>query len=131
MTGDEKLTGRLLGREFAITRRFFSISVPGGDQVLAVPEDLDRQTQVRIVQFSSALSRWDSVVTTPHGSRAWGFWIDTRVSSHTNRSVHAHQRALLEATDVSHGTTLEHGRIFTSGPLPENPPKRDLVANVQ
>jgi hypothetical protein len=63
--------------------------------------------------------------------QAEGFWNDTGVSSHTNRSVHAHQRALLKATDVSHGTTLEHGSIFTSGPTPENPPKRYLVANVQ
>jgi hypothetical protein len=26
---------------------------------------------------------------------------------------------------------LENGSIFTSGPTPENPPKRYLVANVQ
>ena len=24
----------------------------------------------------------------------------------------------------------EHGRVFTSGPAPENPPKRDLVVKV-
>jgi hypothetical protein len=30
-----------------------------------------------------------------------------------------------------HGTTLEHGSIFTSGPTPENPPKRYFVENVQ
>jgi hypothetical protein len=56
---------------------------------------------------------------------------DTGVSSHTIRSVHAHQRAMLKATDVSHGTTLEHGSIFPSGPTPENPPKRYSAENVQ
>ena len=30
-----------------------------------------------------------------------------------------------------HGTTLEHGSIFPSGPQPVNPPKRYVVANVQ
>jgi tRNA C32,U32 (ribose-2'-O)-methylase TrmJ len=63
--------------------------------------------------------------------QAEGFWNDTGVSSHTTRSVHAHQRARLKATDVSHGTTLEHGSIFPSGPKPENPPKRYSVENVQ
>jgi hypothetical protein len=70
-------------------------------------------------------------VTTPCGSRAEGFWNDTGVSSHTNRSVHPHQRAKLKATDVSDGTTCQHGRVFTRSPVLRNPAKRDLVANVQ
>jgi len=52
------------------------------------------------------------------------------VSSHTVRSDHTHQRALLKTTDVSCGTIVERGSIFTSGSEPENPPKRYLVKNV-
>jgi hypothetical protein len=63
--------------------------------------------------------------------QARGFWNDTGVSSHTNRSFHAHERAQLKATHALHGTTEERGSIFTPGPMPENPPKRYLVANVQ
>jgi hypothetical protein len=37
----------------------------------------------------------------------------------------------LKATHALHVTTLEHGSIFTSGPMPENPPKRYFVENVQ
>jgi len=70
-------------------------------------------------------------VTTPYGSRAEGFWNDTGVSSHTNRSFHAHERAMLKATHALHGTTDTRGSIFTPGPTPENPPKRYCVANVQ
>jgi hypothetical protein len=39
-------------------------------------------------------------------------------------------RAKLTATGVSHGTILEHGRVFTHGPTPWNPAKRDSVENV-
>ena len=46
------------------------------------------------------------------------------------RSV-AHQRAKLKAIGVSHGTILEHGGVFTHGPAPWNPAKRDSVENVQ
>jgi hypothetical protein len=42
-------------------------------------------------------------VTTPHGSRAGGFWNDTGVSSHTDSSAHAHKWALLTDCE-SHGT---------------------------
>jgi hypothetical protein len=63
--------------------------------------------------------------------QAEGFWNDAGVSSHTVRSVHTHQRALLKTTDVSYGTIVERGSIFTPGPVPENPPKRYLVENVQ
>jgi hypothetical protein len=59
------------------------------------------------------------------------FWNDAGVSSHTVRSVHAQKRAMLTTTSVSHGTTLEHGRVFTHGPAPWNPSKRDSVENVQ
>jgi hypothetical protein len=55
---------------------------------------------------------------------------DAGVSSHTVRSVHAQQRATLKTTSVSHGTTLEYGRVFTHGPSPWNPSKRDSVENV-
>jgi ssDNA-binding Zn-finger/Zn-ribbon topoisomerase 1 len=41
-------------------------------------------------------------VTTPHGSRARGFWNDAGVS-HTDRSVHAHKRDKLKAT---HGESV-------------------------
>jgi hypothetical protein len=37
----------------------------------------------------------------------------------------------LKTTHALHGTTLEHGSIFTSGPMPENPLKRYFVENVQ
>ncbi len=37
-----------------------------------------------------------ALVTTPHGSRAGGFWNDSAVSSHGTRSVHAHQRAVAQ-----------------------------------
>jgi hypothetical protein len=70
-------------------------------------------------------------VTTPYGSRAEGFWNDAGVSSHTTRSVHPHQRAQLKATDVSDGTALEHGSIFTHSPVLWNPPKCSSVENVQ
>jgi hypothetical protein len=60
-----------------------------------------------------------------------GFWNDAGVSSHTVRSVHAQKRAMLKTTSVSHGTTLQHGRVFTHGPSPWNPSKRDSVENVQ
>ncbi len=63
--------------------------------------------------------------------QAEGFWNDAGVSSHTTRSVHPHQRALLKATDVSDGTALEHGSIFTHSPVLWNPPKRYAVENVQ
>jgi hypothetical protein len=63
--------------------------------------------------------------------QARSFWNDTGVSSHTVRSVHAHERDKLKATHVSHGTMYEHGRVFTHGPAPWNPSKRDLVENVQ
>jgi hypothetical protein len=53
------------------------------------------------------------------------------VSFHTTRSVHPHQRALPKTTDVSDGTALEHGSIFTYSPVLWNPPKRYLVENVQ
>ena len=36
----------------------------------------------------------------------------------------------LKATHALHGAILEHGSIFTPGPLPGNPPKRYLVENV-
>jgi hypothetical protein len=36
-----------------------------------------------------------------------------------------------KSTHALHGTTLAHGSIFTSGPTPENPPKRSSVENVQ
>ena len=36
--------------------------------------------------------------------QAEGFWNDAGVSSHTARSVHAHERDKLKATHVSHGT---------------------------
>jgi hypothetical protein len=36
-------------------------------------------------------------VTTPHGSRAVGFWNDAAVSSHGTRSVHAHQQAVAQS----------------------------------
>jgi hypothetical protein len=39
--------------------------------------------------------------------QAEGFWNDAGVSSHTVRSVHTHQRALLKTTDVSYGTILD------------------------
>jgi hypothetical protein len=45
------------------------------------------------------------------------------------RFIHK-SRALLNTTDVSYGTIFERGSIFTSGPVPENPPKRFLVENV-
>jgi hypothetical protein len=70
-------------------------------------------------------------VTTPSGSHADGECPDAGVSSHTIRSVHPHQRALIKATDVSDGTALEHGSIFTHSPVLWNPPKRQLVAHVQ
>jgi hypothetical protein len=38
---------------------------------------------------------------------------------------------MLKTIDVSRGTILEHGSIFTSGPKPENLPKRYSVENVQ
>jgi hypothetical protein len=53
------------------------------------------------------------------------------VSSHGNRSVHAQKRDKLKATSVSHGTTVELGSIFTSGPAPGNPTKCYSVENVQ
>ncbi len=62
--------------------------------------------------------------------QAGGFWNDAGVSSHTIRSVHARQRAKLIATGVSHGTILQHSRVFTHGPTPWNPAKRDSVENV-
>jgi hypothetical protein len=36
----------------------------------------------------------------------------------------------LKTTPVSHGTTLEHGSIFTSDPTPENPTKGYFVEKV-
>jgi len=69
-------------------------------------------------------------VTTPR-LQGKGFWNDPGVSSHTVRSVHTHQRAKLRATDVSYGTSVEHGLVFPHGPAPWNPAKRDLVENVQ
>ena len=36
--------------------------------------------------------------------QAEGFWNDAGVSSHTARSVHAHEQDKLKATHVSHGT---------------------------
>jgi len=48
---------------------------------------------------------------------------DTGVSSHTNRSVHAHQRARAQNIRCLAWHDVEHGSIFPSGPLPENPPK--------
>jgi hypothetical protein len=62
--------------------------------------------------------------------QAGGFWNDAGVSSHTIRSVHARQRAKLTATGISHGTILQHGRVFTHVPTPWNPAKRDSVENV-
>jgi Holliday junction resolvase-like predicted endonuclease len=40
-------------------------------------------------------------VTTPHGSRARGFWIDTGMSSHTARSFHAHERATAQSNSCN------------------------------
>ena len=45
------------------------------------------------------------------------------------RFMHASELALT-ATGVSHGTILQHGRVFTHGPAPWNPAKRDSVENV-
>jgi len=42
-----------------------------------------------------------------------------------------HPRAMLKTTSVSHGTIVEHGRVFPHGPKPGNPAKRDSVENVQ
>jgi hypothetical protein len=42
----------------------------------------------------------------------------------------AQKRARLKTTSVSHGTTLEHGRVFTHSPTLWNPAKRDPVENV-
>jgi hypothetical protein len=44
--------------------------------------------------------------------------------------IHTSELAL-KTTDVSDGTTREHGRVFTRSPVLRNPAKRDLVANVQ
>jgi hypothetical protein len=44
--------------------------------------------------------------------------------------MHTSERSL-KATDVSHGTTCEHGSVFTHGPAPWNSPKHYLVDNVQ
>ena len=57
--------------------------------------------------------------------QARGFWNDTGVSSHTNRSVQPHERDMLKATHVLVGTADKNGRVFTHGPTPWNPPKRD------
>jgi hypothetical protein len=38
--------------------------------------------------------------------QAEGFWNDAGVSSHTTRSVHAHERAELKATHALHGTIV-------------------------
>jgi hypothetical protein len=71
-------------------------------------------------------------VTTPHGSRARGFWNDSDVSSHTDRSVHAHERDKLKATHVSHGT-LDGWRVtaFTQGNGYPGTPKQYWVVSVQ
>jgi hypothetical protein len=45
------------------------------------------------------------------------------------RFMRASELALI-ATDVSHGTISEPGRVFTHGPSPWNPAKRDSVENV-
>ena len=45
--------------------------------------------------------------------------------------VHTQKLALLKTTDVSYGTSVERGSIFTPGPVSENPPKRYVVENVQ
>ena len=71
-------------------------------------------------------------MTTPYGSRAEGECPDTGVSSHTDSSVHAHERDLAaSAIHALHGTILEHGSTFTLCPKPANPPKGYLVENVQ
>jgi hypothetical protein len=44
--------------------------------------------------------------------QAMGFWNDAGVSSHTLRSVHAHERDKLKATHVSHGTKRNTGAFF-------------------
>ena len=55
--------------------------------------------------------------------QAEGFWNDAGVSSHTTRSVHAHERDLAaSATHALHGTRNgAHGSVFTRCPRPPEP----------
>ena len=57
-----------------------------------MPYDIFCKSNVRRLRRGHYHISFDTV-TTPYGSRAEGFWNDTGVSSHTDRSVHAHQRA--------------------------------------
>jgi len=60
-------------------------------------------------------------VTTPHGSRARGFWIDTGMSSHT--VVHFMHTSETSSSNlcIAWHSRLEHVRAFTAGnDLPAN-----------
>jgi hypothetical protein len=71
-------------------------------------------------------------VTTPHGSRAGGFWNDAAVSSHGNSSVHAHQRDRLKTTDVWHGTqNADTFVLLPGGTFYARTPKHDSLVRVQ
>jgi hypothetical protein len=59
-------------------------------------------------------------VTTPYGSRAEGFWNDAGVSSHTVRSVHSQEWALLTDSCIEWHIKRWVTRAFTQGSLPWN-----------
>jgi hypothetical protein len=72
-------------------------------------------------------------VTTPYGSRTEGFWVGMTLVCRPIPFVRfmPSLETWLKATAISHGTTLEHGRVFPHSPALWNPAKPDLVENVQ
>jgi hypothetical protein len=52
---------------------------------------------------------------------AMGFWSDAGVSSHTARSLHAHERAIAQNNSCIAWHDFWGGIVFTHGPSPWNP----------